>query len=76
VSASTSCVCRLRSAACKSLISVCYAKTVVRSALTSKHVISLASIDCIQASREALASLSISLAVRAWERLSLHSKLS
>ncbi|GKA87089.1 hypothetical protein Tco_0808800, partial [Tanacetum coccineum] len=57
-----SCVCHLRSAARKSPILVCCAKTVVRSALTSKRVVSLVSIDYAQASRASLALLSICLA--------------
>ncbi|GKB56194.1 hypothetical protein Tco_0912380 [Tanacetum coccineum] len=75
LSAFASCACRLRSIARKSPISVCCAKTIVRSALTLERTISLASIDYTQASREALASPSISLAMRAWERLCLCSNM-
>ncbi|GKF57782.1 hypothetical protein Tco_0171319, partial [Tanacetum coccineum] len=51
VSVSTSCACRVRSAARKAPISACCASTVVHSALTSERAMSLASIDRTQASR-------------------------
>ncbi|GKG45282.1 hypothetical protein Tco_0495360, partial [Tanacetum coccineum] len=50
VSVSTSYACRVRSAARNPAFSICCASTVVPSALTSERVVSLASIDCTQAS--------------------------